>query len=314
MLAAKILCPLLFIHLYIMEVPGLAENRPSLLKGDWLFVRSCDVKGKADGTKEFKGYVHKTCLDEVWLGFNESFLRSFLENSKFNVRFCLNRYPARMHHRALELAFHRMNSTLFPTTAPATIWGEPKHVDNELTVQNAKQHFKDTRLLGNVQQVEAVCNIVSGQSRPAPYLVFGPPGTGKTVTIIEAMKQVLRVVPSAHIMACAPSNSAADLLAERLLLHVPAAQLFRLNAGSRSIITVPECIKACCNIDRHTRTMFYPSKKDLMKYKVIITTLVTAGSRQRSLLFSSPLVADMRTRNAPRVHRCPKLCTPTTAL
>ena len=57
------------------------------------------------------------------------------------------------------------------------------------------------------------------------------------------MSKVLRVVPSAHIMACAPSNSAADLLAERLLLHVPAAQLFRLNAGSRSIITVPECIK-----------------------------------------------------------------------
>ncbi|KAI0241225.1 putative helicase mov-10-B.2 [Lamellibrachia satsuma] len=264
-------------RLLTLKVPGLAEKRPSVLKGDWLFVRSCDAKGKADGTKEFKGYVHNTCLNEVWLGFNESFLHNFVENSKFNVRFSVNRYPARMHHRALKLAGNRMNSTLFPTTATATIWEEPKHVNNELTVQNARQHFKDTRLLGNVQQVEAVCNIVSGRSRPTPYLVFGPPGTGKTVTIVEAMKQVLRVVPSAHIMACAPSNSAADLLAERLLLHVPAAQLFRLNAGSRSIITVPECIKACCNIDRHTRAIFYPSKKDLMKYKVIITTLVTAG-------------------------------------
>jgi len=54
-----------------------------------------------------------------------------------------------------------------------------------------RQHFKDRRLLENAQQVAAVCNIVRGVSRPAPYLVFGPPGTGKTVTIVEAMKQVI---------------------------------------------------------------------------------------------------------------------------
>lgn len=42
----------------------------------------------------------------------------------------------------------------------------------------------------NLEQYNAVCNIVAGVSKPAPYLVFGPPGTGKTVTVVEAIKQV----------------------------------------------------------------------------------------------------------------------------
>lgn len=48
--------------------------------------------------------------------------------------------------------------------------------------------FYDRNL--NDEQKQAVQKILSGSSRPAPYLVFGPPGTGKTVTLVEAIKQV----------------------------------------------------------------------------------------------------------------------------
>lgn len=48
----------------------------------------------------------------------------------------------------------------------------------------------DKDLAKNREQYTAVQCIVSGASRPAPYVVFGPPGTGKTVTIVEAIKQV----------------------------------------------------------------------------------------------------------------------------
>lgn len=46
------------------------------------------------------------------------------------------------------------------------------------------------KLENNLEQMQAVKNIVLGTSKPAPYIVFGPPGTGKTVTIVEAIKQV----------------------------------------------------------------------------------------------------------------------------
>jgi Cdc6-like AAA superfamily ATPase len=35
-----------------------------------------------------------------------------------------------------------------------------------------------------------VNRILSGGKKGIPYIVFGPPGTGKTVTIVEAIKQV----------------------------------------------------------------------------------------------------------------------------
>ena len=50
--------------------------------------------------------------------------------------------------------------------------------------------FYDRKLEENEEQKTAVHHIVSGTSRPAPYILFGPPGTGKTVTMVESIKQV----------------------------------------------------------------------------------------------------------------------------
>jgi len=87
----------------------------------------------------------------------------------------------------------------------------------------------------NPEQSQAVQNIVNGTSKPAPYLVFGPPGTGKTVTIVESIKQVWRLNEHSHILATAPSNTAADLLAERILHQIPHSQVLRLYSPSREL-------------------------------------------------------------------------------
>ncbi|KAJ1929057.1 hypothetical protein IWQ60_001502 [Tieghemiomyces parasiticus] len=56
-------------------------------------------------------------------------------------------------------------------------------------------------------------------------LVHGPPGTGKTYTLVEIIRQLIRD-PDRRVLVCGPSNIAVDNLVERLARHrVPLVRL-----------------------------------------------------------------------------------------
>ena len=63
----------------------------------------------------------------------------------------------------------------------------------------------------NESQKDAVSKVLSAQDFA---IIHGPPGTGKTTTLVEAIKEVLK--KEAQVLVCAPSNAAVDLLTEKL--------------------------------------------------------------------------------------------------
>ncbi|XP_061759269.1 putative helicase mov-10-B.1 isoform X2 [Nerophis ophidion] len=251
-------------RLLILKIPGLSENRPSVLRGDKLIVYS-----QNETRVKYSGYVHKVERDYVKLGFHSDLLERFIEGMNFNVEFTINRVMLRMQHRAVDFAVKfGLGEVLFPQKHDLSLKKMPEVPTLSLYEGNLDK---------NPEQKDAVCHIVAGTSKPAPYLVFGPPGTGKTVTLVEAIKQIVKTQPNCHILACAPSNSATDLLCRRLAesKHVEKRFLYRMYAPSRDPQTVPETLKACCNLQGDC--YIFPPKEELMKYKVIFTTLITAG-------------------------------------
>ncbi|NXQ26217.1 SDE3 helicase, partial [Alaudala cheleensis] len=253
--------------LLVLHVPGVAENRPSLLRGDHLFAHLSSERDHSPLVR-YKGYVHNVELDRVRLGFSSKLQKKFVNNLRFDVTFTFSRLPLQVQHRAAVLAMRRsLFSLLFPSAS----------CHKSLFPGPFQPRWFNRKLETNEEQCRAVTHIVTGMSRPAPYLIFGPPGTGKTVTMVEAIKQVWTCFKNAQILACAPSNSAADLLCQCLIKDIAPQNVYRLIASSRNYRDVPTDIRPCCNWDDEQSSYVYPSKESLKHYRIIITTLVTAG-------------------------------------
>ena len=57
-------------NLLSLEVPGLAENRPSVLKGDRIYVRVYGSAGSLEPEKkEYEGIVHEVESTRILVGF-----------------------------------------------------------------------------------------------------------------------------------------------------------------------------------------------------------------------------------------------------
>jgi helicase MOV-10 len=95
------------------------------------------------------------------------------------------------------------------------------------------------------------------------------------VTVVETIKQLLIADDTCRILVCTPSNSAADLLAQRLK-DLGRSQVFRLNSVSREIRHLPAELKPFSLINGNN-VFATPPVEDLKKYRVIISTCISGG-------------------------------------
>lgn len=106
----------------------------------------------------------------------------------------------------------------------------------------------------NPSQREAVEKIVKASDLA---IVHGPPGTGKTTTLVEAIRAML-ARDSRTILVAAPSNAAVDLLSEKLSLQ--GLNIVRIGNPVRVSPRLTE-------LTLESRIAAHPASKDIRKLK-----------------------------------------------
>lgn len=227
-------------NLFSLVVPGLLEGRPSVIVGDVVRVRV------GDSDTCFEGRTEKVLRDAVHLRFARAFSGKYQPGVACDVQFVLSRTQLRLQHQGVTLA---------PKMLPRLLWPE-------LVEWHPRQGAADfpwgRHAHLNKEQRAAVDAITAGTLQHTPYVVFGPPGTGKTVTLVAAVEQLLRLPPprrgAAHecpgglrVLVCAPTNTAVDVIVARLAAgdvveSLPDKPLLRGMAFSRHRNDTPQTI------------------------------------------------------------------------
>ncbi|KAK3374682.1 P-loop containing nucleoside triphosphate hydrolase protein [Podospora didyma] len=174
-----------------------------------------------------------------------------------------------------------IQSMLFPTEADSA-------VQANFHSGIFADHFFDADL--NVEQRVAVENVCRQNYGVMPYLISGPPGTGKTKTLIEiALQLTAKVSNVSHILVCAPSEQATDTLADRLRSFLQPNELLRLNRPTRAFAEVDDKLLPYCFVQENRFDL--PPMPQLMQYKVVVTSCRDADMLQQGRLTNEDLFA-----------------------
>jgi len=204
--------------LYRVDVPGLAEKRPSVMRGDIIQIR---VPGE---THEHHGFAWFVNLDHVLISLDHSFPRC---GAMCDVHFTFRRTPLQLQHRALQSSQEILKAEACRSIRLVS-------PEEQQEIRTAASQLAPLSMQINTLQSEAVAAVLHDGilTDGRPIVIFGPPGTGKTVTVVEAILQAILQRDTekrrCYVLACAPSNDAADLLCSQLL-QANTKGVFRMN-------------------------------------------------------------------------------------
>lgn len=251
-------------NFFSVQVPGLAEGRPSLMRGDRLILRN------PKRSSIYEGYIHDVRERDVLIKLHEHLHATAMDGLRFDVSFVSSRTPfRRCHHGVIQ---YKENKTLRSTTFPVP---ESRLETPLIDVKEADAgQLRCFRQCLNTYQRTAVINALKAECRPAPYIIFGPPGTGKTLTMVELILQVYARKKAAKILVCGNSNACVDLLAQHIKDSgvVPINEMIRVAAFYRmDKELIPE------NIKDIAMDMDMIDSKTYSNVRIIITTCIQSG-------------------------------------
>ena len=251
-----------------IDCKGLAEKRPSVLRGDRVRVRDNTTM------RWHMGYVYFINLDHLLVSFGGGFPSH--GRTTFLVIFSMPETNWRKQFLALQEA---------PLLTANYI---NKHfADCSKRDMDMDQYYTSKRLLTmNPEQRECINRIL----HPPPLgkhhvvLLHGPPGTGKTTTLAAAIELMLGngvVSPDRtqfkrpRILVATPSNEAANLLFERLAESgavTSRTKHIRLLAESYDVQVCPK------NVQWYTKRASELNLGDLLDVELIVSTLMVTGT------------------------------------
>ena len=242
-------------------------------------VRQVRVNVAGQPRRVWRGRAVWVRQETVGLSFRADFAKAHLPGARVEVRFLLERAPLRLFHLGVTRAASALPpSLLFPTPAAAA----PAALLPPRIVTSALGPF-NPNVGSNPEQWRAVCAIVEGRARSAPYLVWGPPGTGKTTTVVEAVLQLVRgrgAPIGLRALVCAPSSQAADLLCAALgRVIADRAQLLRVVAPTRDRRDIDAAVLRHVHGDEAggTSSSRGPPLRALLAARVVVATLSAAA-------------------------------------
>lgn len=243
-----------------LEVLGLSEKRPTIYLRDIIYAW---IPGNTDNI-EYEGIVYKVEQKYITVVFCEDFNDRIKEGTKFNIRFSFSRMGHRHMHRAIDNADFNL---IWPEELKDSVRKGPP-------VDLRSLQFFDKDL--NADQKQFILQILNNSNGNVPFLLFGPFGTGKTRTLSELVRQLVKI-QNGKVLVCCKSNTSADLFVEKLKLLITNKDMFRLNPFNRNLKAVTDSILPY-TLYREDKGIFdIPTLDTLKNFKVIVTTCVASA-------------------------------------